>query len=227
MTDYYGADSTNVLMWMRWLGYAGAIIAGKERVQRLPWHCRRIRIPHITWLHVRLFSSNIGLWCCEVQWNVDGSDYLDKHNKCAMMVMDYYFSNVRWSFPMSRIPGPIPSDLVVKTDHSIGKRLLRQMGWREGHGVGPRMRRKRKGTITITTTFIISAITIIHLFCQLRLKQQHHRRHYNNNDFASSSLHNHIMASVHHCHCTRINFVLIITITVIIHHRWLTYDCVL
>ncbi len=42
------------------------------------------------------------------------------------------------------IPGPIPNELVVaESEDHIGKRLLKLMGWREGHGIGTR--RKLKG----------------------------------------------------------------------------------
>ena len=35
------------------------------------------------------------------------------------------------------IPGPAPSELIVPADDSIGRKLLRAMGWREGTRVGP------------------------------------------------------------------------------------------
>lgn len=41
----------------------------------------------------------------------------------------------------SAIPGPVPMELMVVTDHSIGKKLLRSMGWKDGQGIGPRVKR--------------------------------------------------------------------------------------
>jgi G patch domain-containing protein 1 len=44
----------------------------------------------------------------------------------------------------------MPDELLVTADAEkdpIGFRLLRTMGWREGHGVGPRRRRAPKGTV--------------------------------------------------------------------------------
>jgi hypothetical protein len=37
----------------------------------------------------------------------------------------------------------IPSDLLTKKHDQIGKKLLMQLGWRPGHGVGPRTRRSK------------------------------------------------------------------------------------
>lgn len=34
-------------------------------------------------------------------------------------------------------------DFVVPSNESVGAKLLNQMGWKEGHGIGPRIRRKR------------------------------------------------------------------------------------
>lgn len=42
------------------------------------------------------------------------------------------------------IPGPAPSELIVPVGDSMGKKLLRTMGWREGQGIGSRVRRKRQ-----------------------------------------------------------------------------------
>ncbi|CAM9131081.1 unnamed protein product [Ectocarpus sp. 13 AM-2016] len=42
------------------------------------------------------------------------------------------------------IPGPAPSELIVPVGDPMGKKLLRTMGWREGQGVGNRVRRKRR-----------------------------------------------------------------------------------
>lgn len=42
------------------------------------------------------------------------------------------------------IPGPTPSELIMPVGDPMGKKLLRTMGWREGQGVGNRVRRKRK-----------------------------------------------------------------------------------
>eukprot|EP00903_Cladosiphon_okamuranus_P012991 g12121.t1 len=42
------------------------------------------------------------------------------------------------------IPGPAPSELVMPVGDPMGKKLLRSMGWREGQGVGSRIRRKRR-----------------------------------------------------------------------------------
>lgn len=41
------------------------------------------------------------------------------------------------------IPGPAPSELIIPVGDPMGKKLLRTMGWREGQGVGSRVRRKR------------------------------------------------------------------------------------
>eukprot|EP00752_Nemacystus_decipiens_P002123 g2026.t1 len=42
------------------------------------------------------------------------------------------------------IPGPAPSELIIPVGDPMGKKLLRTMGWREGQGVGSRVRRKRR-----------------------------------------------------------------------------------
>ncbi|CBJ49053.1 RNA binding protein, putative [Ectocarpus siliculosus] len=42
------------------------------------------------------------------------------------------------------IPGPAPSELIIPVGDPMGKKLLRTMGWREGQGVGNRVRRKRR-----------------------------------------------------------------------------------
>lgn len=42
------------------------------------------------------------------------------------------------------IPGPAPSELIMPVGDPMGKKLLRTMGWREGQGVGSRVRRKRR-----------------------------------------------------------------------------------
>ncbi|CAM9353055.1 unnamed protein product [Hapterophycus canaliculatus] len=42
------------------------------------------------------------------------------------------------------IPGPAPSELILPVGDPMGKKLLRTMGWREGQGVGNRVRRKRQ-----------------------------------------------------------------------------------
>lgn len=44
----------------------------------------------------------------------------------------------------SSIPGPVPSELIVASNLSIGKRLLAKMGWKEGQGVGARSTLKKK-----------------------------------------------------------------------------------
>jgi len=41
------------------------------------------------------------------------------------------------------IPGEAPNELVVASNNPIGKQLLRKMGWREGQGVGPRLKSKK------------------------------------------------------------------------------------
>ncbi|KAI8818228.1 uncharacterized protein EV422DRAFT_499356, partial [Fimicolochytrium jonesii] len=46
--------------------------------------------------------------------------------------------------PMA-LPAALVEDLIGPSKDPIGKKLLRQMGWREGHGVGPRARRRRRG----------------------------------------------------------------------------------
>lgn len=42
------------------------------------------------------------------------------------------------------IPGPAPSELIMPVGDPMGKKLLKTMGWREGQGVGSRVRRKRR-----------------------------------------------------------------------------------
>ncbi|KAJ3291007.1 hypothetical protein HK104_006374 [Borealophlyctis nickersoniae] len=42
------------------------------------------------------------------------------------------------------LPGRVIDDLVGPAKDPVGTKLLRQMGWREGHGVGPRAKRKRR-----------------------------------------------------------------------------------
>jgi G patch domain-containing protein 1 len=44
---------------------------------------------------------------------------------------------------LSDIAKHIAGDLITSSTDSIGSRLLRQMGWREGQGVGPRVKRQR------------------------------------------------------------------------------------
>ena len=44
----------------------------------------------------------------------------------------------------SILPGPVPTELVVGSTNSIGKKLLQTMGWREGQGVGSRRARKAR-----------------------------------------------------------------------------------
>ncbi|XP_022110491.1 G patch domain-containing protein 1-like, partial [Acanthaster planci] len=47
----------------------------------------------------------------------------------------------------SVIPGDHPlQDLIVPNNESIGARLLRKMGWREGQGVGPKVRRRKRAS---------------------------------------------------------------------------------
>lgn len=41
------------------------------------------------------------------------------------------------------IPGPAPSELIVPVGDPMGKKLLKTMGWKDGQGVGNRVRRKR------------------------------------------------------------------------------------
>ncbi|KAJ3055311.1 hypothetical protein HK097_010890 [Rhizophlyctis rosea] len=41
------------------------------------------------------------------------------------------------------LPGKLVEDLIGPPKDPVGIKLLRQMGWREGHGVGPRAKRKR------------------------------------------------------------------------------------
>lgn len=41
------------------------------------------------------------------------------------------------------IPGPAPSELIMPVGDPMGKKLLKTMGWRDGQGVGNRVRRKR------------------------------------------------------------------------------------
>lgn len=43
----------------------------------------------------------------------------------------------------SAIPGPAPVELTVPAARPIGKRLLATMGWREGQGIGPRVRSRK------------------------------------------------------------------------------------
>ncbi|KND04025.1 uncharacterized protein SPPG_01472 [Spizellomyces punctatus DAOM BR117] len=45
---------------------------------------------------------------------------------------------------LGQLPGRLVEDLIGPPKDPIGIKLLRQMGWREGHGVGPRAKRKRK-----------------------------------------------------------------------------------
>lgn len=45
------------------------------------------------------------------------------------------------------IPGPTPSELIVPVGDPMGKKLLRTMGWREGQGVGSRVRRRKRHAV--------------------------------------------------------------------------------
>lgn len=49
------------------------------------------------------------------------------------------------------IPGPAPSELIIPVGDPMGKKLLRTMGWREGQGVGNRVRRKRRRPVPAET----------------------------------------------------------------------------
>ena len=42
--------------------------------------------------------------------------------------------------------GNVPDELVAPATSTVGKRLLQAMGWREGHGVGPRLATGRTNT---------------------------------------------------------------------------------
>jgi hypothetical protein len=42
------------------------------------------------------------------------------------------------------IPGPVLDEFIVPTSMPIGKKLLACMGWREGQGVGPRVKRRAR-----------------------------------------------------------------------------------
>jgi G patch domain-containing protein 1 len=44
---------------------------------------------------------------------------------------------------LSDIAKHLAGDLITSSKDSIGSRLLRQMGWREGQGVGPRVKRQK------------------------------------------------------------------------------------
>ena len=42
----------------------------------------------------------------------------------------------------SSIPGPLPGELLIASINPIGKKLLKKLGWKEGQGVGSRVRQK-------------------------------------------------------------------------------------
>jgi hypothetical protein len=42
------------------------------------------------------------------------------------------------------IPGPIPAEMIVATSRPMGIKLLQQMGWKEGQGIGSRKKRKMR-----------------------------------------------------------------------------------
>lgn len=44
----------------------------------------------------------------------------------------------------SAIPGPIPDDFILPAANSIGKKLLMLLGWKEGQGIGPKIRKKKE-----------------------------------------------------------------------------------
>lgn len=48
------------------------------------------------------------------------------------------------------IPGPAPSELIMPFGDSMGRKLLRTMGWREGQGVGRRKTRRRQNDDVMT-----------------------------------------------------------------------------
>ena len=52
----------------------------------------------------------------------------------------------------SVIPGPIPSELIVPSAISMGKKLLAKMGWKEGQGVGPRVKSKQPTKATTSSS---------------------------------------------------------------------------
>ena len=44
----------------------------------------------------------------------------------------------------SAIPGfALPDEWALPVNDSIGAKLLKQMGWKEGHGIGQRVRRRK------------------------------------------------------------------------------------
>lgn len=45
------------------------------------------------------------------------------------------------------IPGPAPSELIMPVGDPMGKKLLRTMGWREGQGVGSRVRKRKRPSV--------------------------------------------------------------------------------
>lgn len=45
-----------------------------------------------------------------------------------------------WLDPSGAIPGPIMKELIVASSRTVGIRLLQKMGWKEGQGVGARVR---------------------------------------------------------------------------------------
>lgn len=47
------------------------------------------------------------------------------------------------------IPGPLPKELFVPVESSIGKQLMKLMGWKEGHGVGPKSTKRKISTSSL------------------------------------------------------------------------------
>eukprot|EP01041_Mallomonas_annulata_P006994 gene6994-14223_t len=58
----------------------------------------------------------------------------------------------------SAIPGSMPSELIIASTKPIGKQLMAKMNWKEGQGVGPRVRHK-KGSLPVHESVNIATIS--------------------------------------------------------------------
>lgn len=66
----------------------------------------------------------------------------------------------------SVIPGAPPlQDLVIPARSTIGARLLKSMGWKEGQGVGPKISKALEGTYILDfTPFLTDTLSLSHTF---------------------------------------------------------------
>ena len=76
----------------------------------------------------------------------NSDDYFDKKNARLSQISDIFKgSNENSTIPCGQ---PVFEQIFVSVKETIGVRLLREMGWKPGQGIGPRVTRKRKKDLT-------------------------------------------------------------------------------